>query len=392
MPVGTQGTMKTLTSKQLKDLNFEIILANTYHLAYKPGTKVLDKAEGLHNFMNYHRNILTDSGGFQMVSLLKFAEFTEDGVHFSYPHDESKKLLLTPEKCMEIQNSINSDIMMQLDDVVETTSKDFVRNDLATKRSIRWLDRAYEYLLDENKAKKRKIADKVEFIDKSKDKETELFKKQLDQTLPDRPEQVLYPITQGVLDPNLRNYCLKELVEDPKRSPKIEGGAIGGLSGGEEKPDFCRVILQSTGKLPKYRPRYVMGIGHPIDILVCVALGCDQFDCVWPTRIARMGTVLVRDKRREVNLKKDVSDSKIDLTGKLDPKCNCSTCQNYSYGYLQIMLKNKDPSVCNLLTVHNLWHHKKFLEEIRESIVENKFPDFCRRYLEEVDYIGGRYI
>ena len=296
MPVGTQGTMKAITSKQLKnELNAEIILANTYHLAHKPGTEVLEKTKGLHNFMNFHRNILTDSGGFQMVSLNKFATFSEEGVSFAYPHDEERILMLTPEKCMEIQNSINSDIMMQLDDVVVTTSKDKERNTLATKRSIRWLDRAYDYLLDskvdtENRPKPCKIAKSVEFADLNSKKHKNYFNKQVDVKLDDRPNQVLYPITQGVLDLELRQECLAELNQNLNRSRKIEGGAIGGLSGGEEKEDFCKVVLFSTAKLPSYRPRYVMGIGFPIDLIMCVAMGCDQFDCVWPTRIARMVT------------------------------------------------------------------------------------------------------
>ena len=262
MPVGTQATMKTLTSKQLETLNLEIILANTYHLAYKPGTEVLDKIGGIHQFMNFNRNVLTDSGGFQMVSLLKFAEFTEEGVNFSYPHDETRKLMLTPEKCMDIQTSINSDIMMQLDDVVVTTSTDRERNELATKRSVRWLDRAYEHL-----KKYKKISDKVSFVEEVEqqkvgqtgDSETGNINRIFEKTrkiIEDRPEQVLYPITQGVLDQELREYCLTEYCDVEIRAEKIEGGAIGGLSGGEQKEDFCKVILKSTAKLPSYRPRY----------------------------------------------------------------------------------------------------------------------------------------
>jgi len=366
--------MKTLTADQVKALDFEIILANTYHLAHKPGTEVLDKAGGLHSFMNFNRNILTDSGGFQMVSLLKFAEFSEDGVHFSYPHDETRKLLLSPEKCMDIQSSINSDIMMQLDDVVVTTSEDKERNTLATKRSIRWLDRAFKHA----KTKHRKIADGVAFSDQTD------FKKINDEIITDRPEQVLYPITQGVLDPELREYCLKEYCDKKSRADQIEGGAIGGLSGGEAKEQFCRVILQSTARLPAYRPRYVMGVGHPIDILVCVALGCDQFDCVWPTRIARCGIALVRDERREVIIKKNV-DVEI-LKGKIDSRCGCSTCRRHSYGYIQTLFKNKDPSGCSLLTVHNLHHHKQFMLEMRESIENRKFPEFVQTYLNDTKY------
>ena len=409
MPVGTQGTMKAITSKQLKnELNAEIILANTYHLAHKPGTEVLEKTKGLHNFMNFHRNILTDSGGFQMVSLNKFATFSEEGVSFAYPHDEERILMLTPERCMEIQNSINSDIMMQLDDVVVTTSKDKERNTLATKRSIRWLDRAYDYLLDskvdtENRPKPCKIAKSVEFADLNSKKYKNYFNKQVDVKLDDRPNQVLYPITQGVLDLELRQECLAELNQNLNRSRKIEGGAIGGLSGGEEKEDFCKVVLFSTAKLPSYRPRYVMGIGFPIDLIMCVAMGCDQFDCVWPTRIARMGIVLVRDPRRMVDLSKSLESSyykqenengkicqkereKKLLTNPLDPKCPCSTCKTHNFGYLRILVKNQHPSFCNLLSIHNLAHHKNLMNQIRQAILEQKFPEFVQSYLDEVQY------
>lgn len=287
--------------------------------------------------------------------------------------------------------------MMQLDDVVETVSKDTARNKLATERSIRWLDRAYKYLLEaenqqpekseEPEAKKPKpdtskspkIASQVNF-----DTSPISFERQHDVILKDRPEQVLYPITQGVLDPVLRDYCLDELVDDPNRSKKIEGGAIGGLSGGEEKPDFSRVVLQSTARLPEYRPRYVMGIGHPIDILLCISYGCDQFDCVWPTRIARMGIALVRDSRRELNLKRETAFD--DVNFKLDPKCTCSTCQNYTLPYIKTLFTNKDPTACSLLSVHNLHHHKQLLTEIREHIEAGTFPEFVNTYLNQVDY------
>merc|ERR1712142_1215919 len=380
MPVGTQGTMKTLTSKQLRNLNLEIILANTYHLAHKPGTEVLDKAGGLHNFMCFDRNILTDSGGFQMVSLLKFANFTENGVLFSYPHDENVKLLLSPEKCMQIQSVIKSDIMMQLDDVVETISKDEDRNKLATERSIRWLDRAYNYLFQkESQDSNVKLPENVN-IGKVKFTNDDIFDQVLDKIIKNRPEQVLYPITQGVLDVKLREYSIDEF---GKRTNMIEGNAIGGLSGGEEKQEFCKVVLLSTNKLPHFRPRYVMGIGYPIDLIVCIAMGCDQFDCVWPTRIARMGIALVEDERRQVNLNKECD---YNINNKLDNTCDCSTCKNYKFGYLQLLCRNKVPSICSLLTVHNIFHHKRLLTNIRASILEDSFPKFCQNYFDKIKF------
>lgn len=316
-----------------------------------------------------------------MVSLLKFAEFSEEGVHFAYPGAESdeKTLLLTPEKCMDIQTSIGSDIMMQLDDVVVTTSDDRPRNELATKRSVRWLDRAFTQL-----GKYKKIAENVSFTEQREDQDRELFEKS-DKILKDRPEQLLYPITQGVLDTELRKYCLEKYCDEPERAGKIEGGAIGGLSGGEAKEQFCEVVRMSTAKLPAYRPRYVMGVGHPIDLLVCVAMGCDQFDCVWPTRIARCATALVRDSRREVNLKKEIQDQKI-LMAPLEKDCPCPTCKTYSYAYLQLLFRNKVPSVCTMISVHNIAHHKRLMTDMRTAILDGAFPQFCQTYLDQIEY------
>ncbi|XP_020612439.1 queuine tRNA-ribosyltransferase catalytic subunit 1-like isoform X2 [Orbicella faveolata] len=245
MPVGTQGTMKGLTSKQLTELDCQIILGNTYHLGMRPGTEILEKAGGLHGFMNWKRALLTDSGGFQMVSLLKLAEITEEGVKFQSPHD-GQEMLLTPEKSTEIQNSIGADIIMQLDDVVSSTTTG-PRVEEAMLRSIRWLDRC--------------IAAHA------------------------RPtEQNLFAIIQGGLDPELRKTCVKEMVK--RNTPGI---AIGGLSGGEEKSLFCKTVTLCTDLLPKSKPRYLMGVGYAVDLVVCCALGVDMFDCVYPTRTAVSG-------------------------------------------------------------------------------------------------------
>ncbi|KAI9590966.1 Queuine tRNA-ribosyltransferase [Syncephalis fuscata] len=217
MPVGTQGTMKGLTTQQLEDLDCHVILGNTYHLGNRPGQELLDEAQGLHKFMNWSRGLLTDSGGFQMVSLLKLAEITEKGVEFEAPHDGSR-MLLTPEKSIDLQNSIGADIMMQLDDVVSSLTTG-PRLEEAMLRSIRWLDRC---------------------IDAHK-----------------RPnEQNLFAIIQGGLMPELRRTCIDEMV---KRD--LPGYAIGGLSGGEEKDQFWRIVTLCTDLLPEDKPRYCMGVG-----------------------------------------------------------------------------------------------------------------------------------
>ncbi|GBP41091.1 Queuine tRNA-ribosyltransferase catalytic subunit [Eumeta japonica] len=265
MPVGTQGTIKGLLPEQLKDLNCGIILGNTYHLGNRPGTDVLKKAGGLHKFMAWDRGLLTDSGGFQMVSLLKLAEITEEGVKFKSPYDDSE-IMLTPEKSIEIQNCIGADIIMQLDDVVETTFKDESRIKQATERTSRWLDRCL-------KAHKRP------------------------------EEQSIFPIVQGSLNPKLREQSANEHM-----SKDVNGFAIGGLSGGEAKDDFWPMVSLSTDILDKRRPRYLMGVGVAIDLVICVALGVDMFDCVFPTRTAMNLMNTMRERIIDGSFPKFVTD------------------------------------------------------------------------------------
>jgi queuine tRNA-ribosyltransferase len=249
MPVGTQGTLKGVTPRQLEGLDCRILLANTYHLGNRPGCDVLERVGGLHKFMGWNRALLTDSGGFQMVSLLKLAEITEDGVKFRSPHDDSE-MVLTPEYSTQIQNTIGADIIMQLDDVVHSSTTGY-RVEEAMWRTLRWLDRCIS-------AHKK----------------------------PD--DQNLFGIVQGGLQPDLRKTCVEEMV---KRG--LPGYAIGGLSGGEEKDVFWRVVSLCTDLLPRDKPRYCMGVGYSVDLVVCSALGVDMYDCVFPTRTAVGQTLLV---------------------------------------------------------------------------------------------------
>ncbi|KAI4775080.1 queuine tRNA-ribosyltransferase, partial [Aureobasidium sp. EXF-8845] len=243
MPVATQASLKGLTPLQLEETSCRLCLNNTYHLGLKPGQATLDAIGGAHKLQSWPHNILTDSGGFQMVSLLELATVTEEGVRFLSPHDRSP-MLLTPEHSISLQNSIGSDIIMQLDDVIATTSPDHARIKEAMYRSIRWLDRC---------------------ITAHKNPST----------------QNLFCIIQGGLDLELRKECCKEMVA--RDTPGI---AIGGLSGGEAKEEYCKVVSTCTDMLPDNKPRYVMGVGYPEDLVVSVALGADMFDCVWPTRTA----------------------------------------------------------------------------------------------------------
>lgn len=334
MPVGTQGTMKGLLPDQLENLDCEIILGNTYHLGNRPGTEVLTKAGGLHNFMGWNRALLTDSGGFQMVSLLKLAEITEEGVKFRSPYDDSE-IMLTPEKSIEIQNCIGADIIMQLDDVVQTTFQDYDRIKEATERTSRWLDRCL--------------------------------------AAHQRPtEQSIFPIVQGLLNPELRSQSAKEHM-----TKDVNGFAIGGLSGGEAKDDFWPMVSLSTGILDNNRPRYLMGVGLAIDLVVCVALGVDMFDCVFPTRTARFGCALVSNG--QLNLKQKQYEADLNPIQK---DCTCSTCKNYTRAYLHSIV-TVETVACHLLSVHNIAYQMNLMRSMRDNIENGTFPQFVQKFVSE---------
>lgn len=342
MPVGTQGTLKGLLPTQLDRLGCRLMLANTYHLGMRPGTELLKRAGGLHELMKWPHGLLTDSGGFQMVSLLQLAEIDEHGVHFRSPYaDEndssgSGDCMLTPEHSIGIQNAIGADIMMQLDDVVHS-SVGGERCELAMQRTTRWLDRCLSAHARAN-------------------------------------DQALFPIVQGGLDARLRAESVRQLVQ---RS--VEGFAIGGLSGGEAKSLFWRMVRLSTDDLPKNKPRYLMGVGWPVDLVVCVALGCDMFDCVYPTRTARFGCALYRGDQINLHNSSFAGDP-----APIDPDCPCSTCAEFSRAYLHAVV-TRDATACHLITVHNVCYQLQLMRRIRDSISRDVFPEFvsqfmCERY------------
>jgi len=335
MPVGTQGTLKGLLPEQLEAMDCRIMLGNTYHLGNRPGVETLQKAGGLHKFMGWDRALLTDSGGFQMVSLLKLSHITEEGVNFTSPYDESQ-CMLTPEHSMQIQNAIGADIMMQLDDVVDATHTDEERFEEARHRTVRWLDRCI-------KAHKR----------------TDV--------------QNLFPIVQGGLDKEKRRECARELIK--RQTP---GFAVGGLSGGEAKDDFWKMVDVSTDELPDDKPRYLMGVGFAVDLVVCSALGCDMFDCVYPTRTARFGSALIRTHPGVLNLNK--TSNRLDF-GPIEDGCECSTCKNgVSRSYIQNLLSTKQSSACHLISVHNVWFQLKLMSDLRQSIKQDRFPEFVKDF------------
>ncbi|KAI8910363.1 tRNA-guanine(15) transglycosylase-like protein [Gorgonomyces haynaldii] len=335
MPVATSGVMKGLTTEQLRQLDCHIILGNTYHLALQPGKEFLNECGGLHKFMNWDRAMLTDSGGFQMVSLLKLSEISEEGVNFISPFDGVTKTVLTPEESMAIQNAIGADIMMQLDDVVSSLVTG-PRVEEAMWRSIRWLDRCFKAHV--------------------------------------RPsEQNLFPIIQGGLDLSLRKVCCAEMT---KR--QANGYAIGGLSGGEAKDSFWRVVNLCTDLLPQDKPRYCMGVGYSEDLVICSALGVDMYDCVYPTRTARFGTALTR--RGPLRIKNHEFHQ--DLSP-LEQDCECFTCKNHTRAYISRLMRQKETIGCHLLSIHNIAYQMRLMRDIRRHIEQDDYPKFMQQFFYE---------
>ena len=318
----------------------DIILGNTYHLALQPGTELLNDFGGLHKFMNWENNLLTDSGGFQMVSLLKLAEITEEGVKFKSPYDDSD-MMLRPEDSIKCQNEIGADIIMQLDDVVSSVSNDNDRFKEATARSVRWLDRCIQ-------AHTRK------------------------------KEQNLFAIIQGGLDfspGGLREQCLKEMI-----ARDLPGYAIGGLAGGEDKTSFWNVVAHNAVRLPNNKPRYLMGVGYPVDIVVCVALGVDMFDCVYPTRTARFGVALV--DFGTLRLKNNEFSTQLIP---VEESCNCSCCQNYTRAFLNVAFKENNPIAAQLLTMHNVAYMMRLMRTMRKAIIQGQaeYEQYIRNFFDK---------
>ncbi|KAI8884954.1 queuine tRNA-ribosyltransferase [Backusella circina FSU 941] len=339
MPVGTQGTMKGMLPDQLEELNCQIMLNNTYHLGLKPGKETLDLVGGAHTFQSWRRNLLTDSGGFQMVSLLKLANITEEGVEFASPHDGSL-MMLTPEHSMELQNSIGADIMMQLDDVISSLTTG-PRVEEAMWRSIRWLDRC---------------------IKAHKNTET----------------QNLFAIIQGGLDIELRRKCVEEMVK--RNTP---GYAVGGLSGGEEKDVFWRIVTLCTDLLPQTKPIYCMGVGYAEDLVVCSALGVDMYDCVFPTRTARFGNALTMHGTVSLKSGKYANDF-----GPIEEGCDCSTCKSYTRSFVHLTVTTKETVGCHLVTVHNIAFQLRLMKGIREAIKNDDYPAFIKKFF--MNYFGSK--
>ena len=331
MPVGTAGTVKAMKPEEVRDMGAQIILGNTYHLYLRPGHEVVKAAGGLHKFMNWERAILTDSGGFQVFSLGAMRKISEEGVEFR-SHIDGSKHMLSPEKSMEIQNALGSDIMMAFDECAPyPADRNYVKNSL--ERTTRWLKRCKEY-----------------------HKNTE--------------QQSLFGIMQGGMYKDLRKQSAEEIVE-----LDLPGYAIGGLSVGEPKEIMYEVMDDCVDYLPADKPRYLMGVGSPDCLFEGVERGIDMFDCVLPTRIARHGMAMTSQGR--VNIKNAKYER--DFTP-LDPNCECYTCRNYSKAYLRHLFKSDEILSSMLMTTHNLHFLVNTMAGIRKAIEEDRFLEYKKEF------------
>jgi len=333
MPVGTYGSVKAMAPNELKEVGSQIILGNTFHLWLRPGTQVMDKFGGLHGFMGWDKPILTDSGGFQVFSLGAMRKITEEGVKFASPIDGSRQFL-SPEISMQIQRSLNSDIVMQFDECTpyEIDGRPATAEEAAKsmRMSLRWAQRSMnEFNKGEN-------------------------------------PNALFGIVQGGMYERLRDESLAGLEEID-----FPGLAIGGLSVGEPKEDMMRVLQHVGPRLPEHKPHYLMGVGTPEDLVDGVANGVDMFDCVMPTRNARNGWLFTRFgdlKIKNARYKDDPAP--------LDETCSCYCCKNFSRAYLHHLHRSKEILGARLNTIHNLHYYLNLMQEIRDAIDADRFNEF----------------
>jgi queuine tRNA-ribosyltransferase len=330
MPVGTYGTVKGMTPEELTDTGAHICLGNTFHLMLRPGTSIIKQHGDLHDFMHWDKPILTDSGGFQVFSLGAMRKINEEGVTFRSPIN-GEKILLTPEISMDVQRDLGSDIVMIFDECTP-----------------------YPATLDEAE---RSMQLSLRWAKRSKDAHG------------DNPS-ALFGIIQGGMYENLRDTSLAGL-EDVD----FDGYAIGGLSVGEPKEDMMRIVKYTAPKIPADKPRYLMGVGKPEDIVESVRRGIDMFDCVMPTRNARNGYLFVTEGVVKIRNAKHKTD-----TSPLDEKCDCYTCKNYSRSYLHHLDKCNEILGARLNTIHNLRYYQVIMEGLRSAISENKLTEFVDEF------------
>lgn len=332
MPVGTYGTVKAMSPAEITDIGFEMVLSNTFHLWLRPGLEVIEKFDGLHRFMGWDKPILTDSGGFQVFSLGKLRKITEDGVKFASPIN-GDKLFLTPEISMQIQRTLNSDIVMIFD---ECTPYPATEREAAEsmRLSLRWAARS--------------------------------------KTAHAGNPNALYGIVQGGMYESLRDESARELI-----AMDFDGYAIGGLSVGEPKDDMTRILAHTAPQLPANKPRYLMGVGTPSDLVAAVAQGIDQFDCVLPTRNARHGILFTRRGEMRIRNARWKTD-----TAPIDDECDCHTCRHFSRAYVHHLIRAGEILGARLATIHNLHYYHRLMAGMRAAIEAKRFADFTARFHE----------
>ena len=334
MPVGTAGTVKAIKTSDVEKSGAEIILGNVYHLMLRPSSELIEKMGGLHKFMNWNKPILTDSGGFQVMSLSQIRKISDEGVEFS-SHIDGSKYFLTPERSIEIQHQLGSDITMIFDECVEYPAT-YDKAKKAMERSIDWALRSKN-----------------------------AFKK--------RDGYGIFGIVQGSTFKDLREISAQKLIEID-----FNGYAIGGLAVGEGQKEMFEVLDYCVDFLPQDKPRYLMGVGKPSDIVGAVARGIDMFDCVIPTRSGRTGQAFVHDGVINIRNSKYRFDEK-----PLDEKCDCYACKNHSRAYLHHLVKSKEILGAMLLSEHNIFYYQDLMKDIREAIENKNFDDFHKNFIDK---------
>ncbi len=333
MPVGTLGSVKAMSPKELEEIGFDIILANTYHLYLRPGIEIIKKSGGLHKFTNWGKSILTDSGGFQVLSLQKFRKITEEGIKFQ-SHIDGSYHFFSPEKVMRIEHDLDADIIMTFDECTPFPS-DYEYAEKSAKMTARWALRC--------KTEYKKLQSK----------------------------QSLFGIIQGSIYDDLREKNANEIMKIG-----FDGYAIGGLAVGEKKEDMYRIVNLLDKILPKENPRYLMGVGTPIDLLENVERGVDMFDCVIPTRHARNGSVFTKNGRlivRDAICKDDLKP--------IENDCDCYACKHFSRAYIRHLINVNEILGIRLTTIHNLTFYSNLMKNIRKAIRKNNFSEFKKRFI-----------
>lgn len=340
MPVGTAATVKTLAPDEIKEVSESLILANTYHLWLQPGTDIIERHGGTKSFMNWDGALLTDSGGFQVFSLSSIRKIREEGVVFRH-HLSGAPLAMSPEDSIRVQNILGADIIMSFDECPPFDAGiDYLKE--SVERTIRWAERG------------KKVHQQTD-------------------------SQALFGIVQGGPYPELRRHCLDELVK-----MDFSGYAIGGLSIGESKAEMNAVLELMATIMPKDKPRYLMGVGDPIDLMNGVIQGIDMFDCVLPTRIARHGSAMTSQGKIVVKNKRYAED-----LGPLDPDCDCKVCRQYTRSYLRHLFKSEEILGMRLLSYHNLYYLKRLMQHIRSAILTDQMGDFAKEMKRKLKPIVG---